>query len=306
MNYSLNEQELAVLKRLCHQVTKGSRGLKKGNHQNRILGNGTEFLEFSEYVPGNDLRRVDWKTEAKVGKKYVREFENEINLEASLYLDLSKSIIYRFDPSTKLSKLEISLYFAVVLKKLYELANQTLHLNFFGYPQNILRKAYPTFELSTLISHFEVLKPKTHEELNINDLKTQVTDTQKDLEKLLDLLKPGTLLYLVSDFYYDEAWLKKKLEHLETKKIKVNLIHVEEVSEKKGDFLLMGSGYLMDLETGIQEFTSQQELKRAYQEAFVSHQIRIENLAKLSHFNYYRYTNQGSLFEQIVERILTP
>jgi len=53
-----------------------------GRHLSKFKGNGLNFKELREYIYGEDTKKIDWKISAKLGKPYVKEFdeEREINI----------------------------------------------------------------------------------------------------------------------------------------------------------------------------------------------------------------------------------
>jgi uncharacterized protein (DUF58 family) len=76
-------------------------GLHKSPHQ----GQSVEFSEHKEYAPGDELRHLDWKAFGKFDRYYVKRYEHETNLKATLVVDASGSMGYRSGP---LSKLEVA------------------------------------------------------------------------------------------------------------------------------------------------------------------------------------------------------
>lgn len=80
-------------------------GLVAGQHRSPLRGQSLEFSQHREYVPGDDLRQVDWKVFGRSDKYYVRQYEDETNLTAMILVDQSQSMDYRSNPKG-LSKLE--------------------------------------------------------------------------------------------------------------------------------------------------------------------------------------------------------
>lgn len=78
-------------------------GFVAGLHRSPHRGNSVEFKQHRSYVPGDDLRMLDWKIFGKTDRFFVREFEEETNLRATLLLDCSGSMAYGAD-NDKLSK----------------------------------------------------------------------------------------------------------------------------------------------------------------------------------------------------------
>ena len=69
-------------------------GTYSGRHRSHHRGGAAEFLEHRQYSPGDDLRRLDWKVLGRTGRSYVRVYEDETNLVATLVLDVSRSMLF--------------------------------------------------------------------------------------------------------------------------------------------------------------------------------------------------------------------
>jgi uncharacterized protein (DUF58 family) len=76
-------------------------GLLSGMHRSPYFGQSVEFLQHRQYVPGDDLRRVDWKVWAKQDRLYVKQYEEDTNLRCCLLVDVSESMAYGSGPLTK-------------------------------------------------------------------------------------------------------------------------------------------------------------------------------------------------------------
>ena len=72
-------------------------GFVSGMHRSPYRGFSVEFAQHREYVPGDDLRYLDWKIFAKSDRYYIKEFEEETNLRAHLFVDQSESMAYGHD-----------------------------------------------------------------------------------------------------------------------------------------------------------------------------------------------------------------
>ena len=74
-------------------------GLLSGMHKSPYRGHSVEFAEHREYVPGDEIRRIDWKAYGKFDRYFIKEYEEETNLRAYLLLDASASMDYAADES---------------------------------------------------------------------------------------------------------------------------------------------------------------------------------------------------------------
>lgn len=78
-------------------------GLMGGLHRSRRKGSNVEFAEHREYLPGDDPKHIDWRAYARLGRYYLRTFEEETSLRAYLAVDVSASMGYGRGPMTKLA-----------------------------------------------------------------------------------------------------------------------------------------------------------------------------------------------------------
>jgi uncharacterized protein (DUF58 family) len=69
-------------------------GVMSGVHRSSRLGSSSNFSEYKEYTPGDDLKRLDWKAYAKFDKYFIRKYEEATNLEVHLVVDTSASMSY--------------------------------------------------------------------------------------------------------------------------------------------------------------------------------------------------------------------
>jgi len=88
-----------------------------GLHRSRHKGSGTDFSEYKSYVPGDDLRHLDWRLYARTDKLYVKRFETHTNLEIQLMVDASPSMSWRFESAV--NKLEYAVNCCIAMAELY-------------------------------------------------------------------------------------------------------------------------------------------------------------------------------------------
>src|SRR5215813_3017632 len=69
-------------------------GFLSGMHRSPYHGFSVEFTEYRQYVPGDDLRYLDWRLYARSDRYYLKRFEDETNLRCYLLLDLSRSMSF--------------------------------------------------------------------------------------------------------------------------------------------------------------------------------------------------------------------
>src|SRR5262245_59904415 len=92
-NY-LDPRVLAEITKLELRARLVVEGFVSGMHRSPYRGFSVEFAQHREYVAGDDIRYLDWKIWAKSDRLYIKEFEEETNLRAHLFLDQSESMEY--------------------------------------------------------------------------------------------------------------------------------------------------------------------------------------------------------------------
>ena len=102
---------LRQIKNLEIQTKDLVEGVESGAYNSKFRGGGIEFSEVREYIPGDDVKRIDWNVSARHNSLYVKEFVEENELNIYLIVDLSASTNFGF---TK-SKLDLSFEVAVSL-----------------------------------------------------------------------------------------------------------------------------------------------------------------------------------------------
>ncbi len=90
----LSPQDLARIGNLQVLARLVVEGFCSGLHRSPHKGFSVEFKQHRPYVPGDDLRYLDWKVYGKTDRFYIREYEEETNLRATLLLDCSGSMSY--------------------------------------------------------------------------------------------------------------------------------------------------------------------------------------------------------------------
>ncbi len=97
----LDPRVLAEISRLDVRARQVVDGFMAGLHKSPRKGYSVEFAEHREYVPGDDLRHLDWKLLARTERYYIKQYEQETHLRCHLLLDVSESMRFGTGPMTK-------------------------------------------------------------------------------------------------------------------------------------------------------------------------------------------------------------
>jgi uncharacterized protein (DUF58 family) len=97
----LDPAVLARLGALPLAARRAMQGSVSGRHASPHRGASVEFAEYRKYVPGDDLRRLDWRAYGRTDRHYVKEYEADTNLRCLVVLDASGSMGFGSGPLTK-------------------------------------------------------------------------------------------------------------------------------------------------------------------------------------------------------------
>jgi len=88
---SLTPEELRELRRLHLVAGRKVDSLFAGDYRSAVRGQGMEFEEVREYIPGDDVRHIDWNVTARSGAPFIKVFREERQLTVLLLVDVSGS-----------------------------------------------------------------------------------------------------------------------------------------------------------------------------------------------------------------------
>lgn len=116
----LPTETVATLGRLEFLAKGVMEGTISGRHRSPHKGFSVEFAEHRQYVPGDDLRNLDWRVLGRSDKYYIRQYVDETNLRATILVDASGSMKYRGEMAAeldgkRLSKFEYAQHLAAAL-----------------------------------------------------------------------------------------------------------------------------------------------------------------------------------------------
>lgn len=183
-----------------------------GIHKSPYTGSSIEFLEHKEYSPGNEIKHIDWKVQAKTDKYYVKQFEEETNLKSYLFVDASGSMGYK---SKGVSKLEYAITLAASLS--YLLLRQSDLVGLVCFREGMKQYVPPRSRLS----HFYAII-KTLEGLEAGG----ASNIGAVLKEFAEKIRHRSLIIIISDFFDNREEIIRQLKYFHFKKNEVLLFHI--------------------------------------------------------------------------------
>ncbi len=222
-----------------------------GIHRSPYFGQSVEFLQHREYTPGDDLRHVDWKVWAKQDRYYVKQFEEDTNLRATLLVDVSGSMRYGSGP---LDKYEYGCTIAASLA--YLLLRQQDAVGCVAFDEAIRVKVPQRTRRSHLNAIVQALSASEPREK---------TEMQPILRAAAEVYPRRGLMILVSDLLVDRAGLSKGLRLLRQHGHDVIVFHV--MDDQELDFSFNGATRFEGLELPQHLACNPRALRAGYLEA---------------------------------------
>ncbi|MGQ4809443.1 hypothetical protein NKDENANG_02860 [Candidatus Entotheonellaceae bacterium PAL068K] len=197
-------------------------GLLNGLHQSPYRGYSVEFAEHREYVPGDEIRRIDWKAYGKFDRYFVKEYEEETNLRAYLLLDASASMDYG---SQGITKFDYGCYLAVSLA--YLMLRQGDHVGLVTFGAQVQRYIPPHAGLKhmqALTSHLEATQP--HGETHLDQVLREVAGK---------ITKRGIII-VISDLFDVPEAVMRALQYFRHRRNEVMVFHLLDHNELEFPF----------------------------------------------------------------------
>jgi len=189
-------QKISKLQIFARQVVEG---FCSGLHRSPHKGFSVEFKQHRQYVPGDEIRHIDWRVFGRSDRFYIREYEEETNLRATILLDLSGSMNYG---RGEVTKYHYATRLAACLA--YLMMGQQDSVGLVTFDTKVRRYIPPR----SRISHLRVL---------IDELEKAEPGGETELGRVFHDLVPKLhrrgLLVIISDLFSNVPELLKALAH---------------------------------------------------------------------------------------------
>ena len=170
-----------------------------GDYHSNFKGRGMTFSEVREYVPGDDVRSIDWNVTARTGKPHIKIFEEERELSVLILIDVSSSGVFG---SKKDLKIDLGVEIAAMLSFSAIKNNDKVGLALFSdkiekYIPPKKGKKHVLRLITDIVNHdFENSNKRT-------SIKTAIDFANK-------ISKRKSVIFLISDFIDDNFWNELK------------------------------------------------------------------------------------------------
>lgn len=263
-------------------------GAMSGQHRSLHKGSSVEFAEYRKYVPGDDVRLLDWRVYARTDRFYLKEFEADTNLRAWLAVDCSASMGYAGPGGAP--KLDYARRMAATLAYMLVHQGDAVGLTCFAEKTflDIPARRNAT-HLGNIFDGLTQLKPKGK------------TALPAALHALAERLPQRSLVLIFSDFFTPLDELLPALRHLRFRKHDLAVFHLLDRAELKFDFV--HPTRFVDLETQSALLAEPEIVRARYFEELNRYLDALKNGCSEFKTKYRRVVTDED-YEQTVSRFL--
>jgi uncharacterized protein (DUF58 family) len=281
----IDPQVIARLGALPLMSRKPMLGSVSGRHMSPHRGSSVEFAEYRKYVPGDDLRRLDWRVYGRTDRFYVKEFEADTNLRMVLVIDTSGSMDFG---SVGTTKLQYARQLAATLG--YLAIQQGDAVGLACVADNLLQNIPPKRSAAHLTALFDCIEKA---------VPRGETELAKVLHELAETVRQRALVIVMSDLFVDPATLRDAFEHLRFRKHDVSVFHLLDPEELA--FAFQRPTRFLDMEGGTAIFAEPVEIAERYHAALNTYLDAVRKIVLETAVDYRRISIDRSYEQELTD-----
>jgi uncharacterized protein (DUF58 family) len=243
-------------------------GFINGLHRSPYFGASVDFAEHRGYVPGDDIRRVDWRLYARTDRYYIKEYEADSNSNFAVLLDVSKSMGFG---SEGMSKLDYGRMLSGCLT--YLVHRQRDRVGLVAFDNDIVEFVPPSAKHMDVSLHIlDRLKPANPGSL------------RGPMNKVAEHFGRRGVLVLVSDLYEEPDSVLEAIGPLRFRGHDIIVFHLLDRAEL--DFEYVDPSAFEDLESGEQIPIVPEALASQYRELVQAHVTALRERFSANRIDY--------------------
>ena len=248
----LNAAQMAKLNQLVLNSRYVVEGTLAGRHRSAQKGSSTEFADHRAYMPGDDLKRIDWKVLGRTDKYYIRRYQDETNLRVYLLMDRSGSMNYTSDPDRP-TKYSYASTLAAALGYVVLKARDSVGMYIYGEKRDAALPCKNSFSgLNNSMKVLQEFKPE------------KGTNGAEVMHQIAEAISRRALVVIISDLLDDQEAIIKAIAHFRKNMHDVIVFHVFDPAELTLD--LKRGAQFEDLETGEKIIADPRSMSKEYKD----------------------------------------
>jgi uncharacterized protein (DUF58 family) len=261
-------------------------GFINGLHRSPYLGHSVDFAEHRAYMPGDDIRRVDWRVFARTDRFYVKEFEADSNSNFVVLLDTSRSMSFA---SHDVSKLDYGRFLAACLTHFAH--RQRDRVGLVAFDEDVVEFVPPSAKhRETVLRTLDRIEARRRGELRM------------PLRKTAQAIRRRGIFVLISDLYEDPDAALRSIRDLAHRGSDVIVFHVLDPAEVHLPYDAPAS--YEDLETGERMPVIPDYVREEYRQLVAEHLAALEQRLGESRIDYFLIETNRPLDEALFHYLM--
>ena len=260
-------------------------GFIVGLHKSPYHGFSVEFAEHRPYMPGDEIKNIDWKVYGKTDRYYIKEYEEETNLRSYIFLDKSGSMGYG---SGSVSKLEYGKYLAASMAYLMLQQQDAISLT--------------TFD-SKVDNYYPPLAKRSH----LNRILAELERTEHNgegnisgfLHERAEKINKRGLIILISDLFEKPEQIVRALKHLRHYNHEIIVFNIMDPQEEEFEFNRQTR--FVDMEDQSVLETEPWHIQGDYKSLIEKHVTNLQSQCRNNNIDYFHLTTDQNLDVALTE-----
>lgn len=263
-------------------LKKNSTEIQEGEQSSSSTGQGIIFEDHKKYLPGDDIRRIDWKAYARTDDLYVKRFEEEKSLTVHVLVDRSSSM----DFGTEEKKYDYAAKIGLALAYMTSNTNDRFRYSVFSETITDISSARRNPNIGAMVETLNELR------------KTPESMIEKCITEYSARIENKSVMVIISDFLTDTEGIEAAVNRLAgSDVVLVNIFDAEEINPSmEGDKILQDPESDREMRTYLSEKT-----KETYRNDLQKHMNDIEEIADKYGSGYIMASTDEDVFESFLK-----
>jgi uncharacterized protein (DUF58 family) len=281
-------------------------GFINGLHRAPHLGSSTDFAEHRQYMPGDDIRRIDWRLYGRTDKYFIKQYEADTNTNFSVVFDVSNSMRYGASVDTgRISKLEYGAYLAACLT--YFSSIQRDRVGLVTVDREVIDYVPSSAKHLRVVLHaLDRVLQEGHaaQAVDASNGLVAAPTLAPPLRKLSEIYRRRSMIVVISDLYEEPDAIVDAVNNLRGRGNDIMVFHLLDPTEL--EFPFIDSSNFIDIETGEKMPVIPEYLRTQYREVVREHVAALGKQLRDSRIDYALFDTSrpldGALFAYLSTR----
>jgi len=251
-----------------------------GERESMYVGRGSMFRDHRIYVPGDDIRDIDWKVFARTDRFHIKQYEDDRSLTVHIILDYSASMNF----GERIKKYEYAAMLGIAYAYIAWKNNERFVLSTFADSLDRFKAQQGKKQMAGILEYLREKKPGG---------KSKFKDSLVTYAKQIET---RSMVVVVSDFLYDLREIEEVLAWFKTN----DVVLIQVLDEAETEIRLKGEFQLKDSETqSIMKTSIDEKAREKYLDQLADHKQRLDWIAGSIGARFFSFSTDIPIFDAV-------